>query len=662
MQKLDPNTDGKTMDIVADNIAKLKTLFPEITTEGSVDFAALKEVLGEYVEEREERYTFTWRGKVAARQAAQNTSTGTLRPCPNLSEHWAHTDNIFIEGDCLEVLKLLQKSYHRKIKMVYIAPPFNKGGDMVYPGPYPDNLDTYLAYSGLSGDEPISIPSNSESAANFHSRWLSMMYPRLLLARNVIKDDGFCVFCIDDSEVHNSRRMLDEIFGEENHLATLVVDKNRKNDAKFFSVGHEYIVIYARDKSELFEKGVKLRTQKEGVDEIKEIFQSMSKKHNKDWGKVREEILNHYKTFSPEDPRKPLMRFTKVDENGPYRTDGDISWPGGGGPQYDVLHPRTKKPCKVPSRGWVFPTYERMKQEIDAGYIMFGPDETTVPSRRRNLFEAEDQVMRTVSFCYAQKTVQNFAKLFDGKKVYDNPQDPEYLSRIINYLTSSDDIVLDMFAGSATTAHAIFLSNVQENSNRKFICIQLPERFDKSTVSGSNAYKLCKQMGATPTATSLACERIRRSAKHLAVLNEDEVDFGFRYFRLDSSNIKKWETSSLNLIDSLTDIEDPVKTGRSNYDILFEILLKYGLLLNMTIDEHIIEKKKVFSVGMGALIVCLESPVTPGLVQGIVDLRDKLHPAIMRVIFRDAAFIDDVIKTNVMQTLAVNGIYDVRSV
>jgi adenine-specific DNA-methyltransferase len=423
--------DLASFNMAEDKRQELLRLFPEILTEaGKVDFERLKLALGEAVDVGKERYGMNWPGKAECFKTIQTPSMGTLRPCPEESVNFDASENLIIEGDNLEVLKLLQKSYLGKVKMIYIDPPYNTGNDFIYPDNYSESLQTYLEYTGQVDAEGRKFGTNTDANGRFHSKWMNMMYPRLYLARNLLSEDGFFVASIDDSELTNLRTLLNEVFGEENFAAVLVFDRNRKNDAKLFSVGHEYMVVYARNKALLTELNVRLRAPKEGVEEIREEFERLKKIHSNDWNLVSKGLKEYYSTFEEDDPRLPLARYTKVDGRGPYRTDGNPSWPGGGGPRYEVPHPVTGNPCKIPSRGWVWSTYERMNEEIEKGNIVFGIDESTIPGVRMNLFEKDEQVMRSVTFSYAQKASQDFAALFDGQKVFDNPK-----SYLLNFRT-----------------------------------------------------------------------------------------------------------------------------------------------------------------------------------------------------------------------------------
>lgn len=352
MNKLSPEMpELQSMNITADNITKLKSLFPEAFNENGIDFDVLKQLLGENVDEKEERYGLNWHGKRQARQLALTPSRGTLRPCKDESVDWHNTKNLMIEGDNLEVLKLLQKSYAGKVKLIYIDPPYNTGKDFVYSDNFQDNMKNYLEMTGQTEDG-VRITTNAETSGRYHTDWLNMIYPRLKLAKNLLRNDGVIIISIDDSELSNIKITLDEIFGGENYLATLVWDRNRKNDAKYFSVGHEYMLVYARNESYLTDSEIIFRGAKEGVDYLQDLFNKSKLKHGDNWDLIKEDVFDYYKSISKDDPRAPLKRFTKIDEKGPYRDDGNINWPGGNGPTYEIVHPTTGKPCKLPTSGW----------------------------------------------------------------------------------------------------------------------------------------------------------------------------------------------------------------------------------------------------------------------------------------------------------------------
>ncbi len=660
--------DLQSFDIVDDKRREILRLFPEVRTEGGkIDFDRLKLALGEVVDVGRERYGMNWPGKADCFKTIQAPSMGTLLPCRTESVSFDTTENLIIEGDNLEVLKLLQKSYLGKVKLIYIDPPYNTGNDFIYPDNYDESLQTYLEYTGQVDADGKKFSTNTDTDGRFHSKWLNMMYPRLYLARNLLREDGFLVVSIDDGELHNLRLVLNEILGEENCVAVLVFDRNRKNDAKLFSVGHEYMVVYARNKHLLAEMDVSLRAPKEGVEEVRREFERLRREHHDNWDAVSQGLQEYYSTFDEDDPRLPLARYTKVDEMGPHRTDGDPSWPGGGGPRYVVIHPQTGKPCKIPSRGWVWPTFERMKVEIDKGRIVFGPDETTVPSVRRNLFDMDEQVMRSVTFSYAQKASQDFAKIFDGVRVFDNPKSYLDLEQLIRYLTEPGDIVLDFFAGSGTAAHGVLLANRGTHISRKFICVQLPEPITPSTVTGRNALSF-----GFHTVADICKERVRRVIKEICsedasmaptLFNgaEPKPDRGFRTFKLAKSNFKPWDADGPRNAEELAhQLElhiDHILEGRTQEDILYEILLKSGFPLTVSAEELQLAGKRVYNVGEGELLVCLEEEITLELIRAMAERKPQ------RVVCLDRGLDgNDQLKANAVQLFRTEGVISFKTV
>ena len=354
MQPVKPE-EGGSIDIVSENIERLIELFPEAFTEGGVNFDVLRQLLGdaEVLDEGEEKYVMNWHGKKKARQIALSPSRGTLLPCPEESVNWDTTQNIFIEGDNLEVLKLLQKSYANKVKMIYIDPPYNKEKDFIYPDKFQDVLSTYLRYTGQVDDEGFKLSSNTESLGRKHTRWLNMMYPRLKLAKNLLRKDGSIFISIDDNEVIGLKAICNEIFGEENFVAQIIWQKSKKGDSKLIAIVHEYILCYAKDKSHAIEAGI-WRTRKEGVDEVLKKYQSLVEKHDKNHTKIREELMAWYRGLKASDPRKSHKHYNWSDDRGLYFPD-NFAGPDDGResrPRHDILHPVTGKPCKKPSTGW----------------------------------------------------------------------------------------------------------------------------------------------------------------------------------------------------------------------------------------------------------------------------------------------------------------------
>ncbi len=670
--------DGLSMDLERANLDKLRGVFPECFAEGKLDIDKLLGLCGEYIDNDFEKYRFEWKGKAECLRLAQKRSAGTLRPCPGESVDWEHTRNLYIEGDNLEVLKLLQTAYYRKVKMIYIDPPYNTGNDFVYADDFADPLARYREVTAQT------TKSNPETMGRFHTNWLNMMYPRLRLAANLLRDDGVIFISIDDAEIYNLKKICDEVFGEENYVATLVYDKNRKNDAKYFSVGHEYMLVYFKSAATIYENGTIFRATKEGIDEVKSEFDRLRQLYNDDWAKVNEGLKALYASWPVDDERKSLARFTRVDEKGPYRDDGNISWPGGGGPSYDVIHPVTGKPCKVPSRGWVYPNPKRMQEEIERGRVVFGKDETTTPKIRTNLFEQDKEVMRSVCFSYAQTATQEFNKLFDNVRIFENPKNPNDIKKLVEYVTAQNDndIILDFFSGSATTAHAVMQLNAEDGGNRRYIMVQLPELCDEKSEAFKAGYKNICEIGK---------ERIKRA--NLKIWNdcfssaaldfgmilldkelEDEMgesaekkmdnaeslDVGFRVFKLDSSNLKTWDAAPIDpqaedvigeLANRMNAMIHRVKPDRSDLDMVFEVMLKLGVPLDFPVSEVSINGKTAYSVGEDCLLlVCLAPDIQPGDVEQMA----AYAPA-KAVISRDS-FADDTAMANAWYILRDRGV------
>lgn len=695
MQKLtaaDPET--RSADPVADNLERLKALFPEAFTEGKIDFDVLRQLLGGAVDEREEKYGLTWHGKRRARQLALTPSTGTLRPCREESVDWDTTQNLMIEGDNLEVLKLLQKSYAAKVKVVYIDPPYNTGKDFVYSDQYQDGIRNYLKATRQAGEDGLKMASNTESSGRYHSNWLSMMYPRLRLARNLLAMDGVLLISIDDHEIHHLRQICDNVFGEENFIASITWEKGRKNDAKLFSAGHEYVLVFARSQTTLRERNIIWREEKPGAREIWEAYLGFRASHGKDDDAVETALQEWYSALPKSHPAKKWSRYKRVDRYGPWR-DRDISWPGGGGPRYDVLHPRTGLPCRVPERGWIYSSPQEMERKIRAGLVEFRDDHTEPPFRKAHIKpvpdeisveaetedlddgDAEDeveafatQVRGTYFYKQSQVAVKELRELL-GAKVFNNPKDHSEIARLIDYVSAGDPdgVFLDFFAGSGSLGHAVLDLNAADQGSRKFILVQIPEPLDAEKKEHKVAARFCAELNAPMSVAEITKERIRRAGRKLRRQSTDHaaaLDTGFRVFKLDSSNIRTWEPDRDDLEMTLESSIEHIKAGRTEQDILFELLLKLGLDLTVPIEQREIAGKTVHNIGAGTLLVCLAERIgrddVEPLSHGIVAWHREIAPAgDTHVVFRDSAFADDVVKTNVAAILEQHGLKHVRS-
>jgi adenine-specific DNA-methyltransferase len=635
--------DGKTIDIVADNISKLKALFPEAVTEGKIDFDILKELLGEYVDDRDERYSFTWNGKTRARMLAQTPSTGTLRPCPEESVDWETTQNIFIEGDNLEVLKLLQKSYHKKVKMIYIDPPYNTGHDFVYKDDFKDNIKNYKLITGQIDGEGRNISSNPETSGRYHTDWLNMMYSRLKLARNLLKDEGLAVISIDENEASNLEKIISETFGEENYLGTIPVIMNLKGnqDAFCFAETHEFIGVTCRDKSS-FVPGMLPVEDEELIDDWLEdeygLFKEADNLRATGVNAPREKRPNlYYPIFLNSETHE--FYVTENDEPKskddieilPINPQGDeLSWYWG---KTTFNNSKHNLILKETSNGWQF--YRKQRPKLG-----------DLPTKKpKSVLYKSDYSTSTAT--------THLKKIFDAK-IFDGPKPVPFIIDLFHIGAEPSDIVLDFFAGSGATAHAVMQLNAEDNGNRKYIMVQLPEPCDEKSEAYKSGFKNIADIGK---------ERIRRAAAKIKKeYPEFKGDLGFKVFKLDSTNIKPWEADFDTLNETLLeDYITNIKPGRTESDVLYEILLKYGLDLTLPIKEHTIAGQKVFDIGMGALIICLSDAVDLDVVEGIAGLKQELEPEIMRVVFKDSGFADDVVKTNAVQILKQAGIEDVRS-
>jgi len=607
--------DGESKDLLAQNVEKLKQLFPEIVTDGKVDFETLQEVLGDFKEESKERYSFTWNGKSKARKLAMTPSRGTLRPAPEESVIWDSTENLFIEGDNLEVLKLLQRSYHGKVKMIYIDPPYNTGNDFVYNDDFKDNLSNYLKLTGQKDGEGNKYSSNPETNGRFHTDWLNMMYPRLLLGRELLKDDGAIFITIDDNEVSNLIRLCNEVFGEENFLADVIWQHSiqPKGYKGKFSVHHNHILVY--QKSDQFELGSLERT--------KEDNKSYSNPDNDPKGRWRSG-----------DVRNALYRPNLI---------------------YDLKTP-SGKVISPPENGWRW-SKQTMNEKIKSGEIVFSDDESRI-TRKIYLADQEGRTPETIWFAKkvgsTREGANELKKLFDGLTPFDTAKPTKLLKNIFEVSNvEKGDICLDFFGGSCSTADAVL-----RYTDSRFIIIQLPENVDDTKPHGKDAIKF-----GLNTISKIGIERIKRVTELIKSESvEANSDLGFKVFKLNSSNLKPWDPTFDEVQLSIEDSIENIKPDRSELDILYEILLKYGLDLSLPIEEKEIASSKVFVAGAGALFICLTPNIDLDVVEGIAKLKEELEPELTRLVFRDSGFKDDVVKTNAVQILKQHGIEDVRSI
>lgn len=628
MKRLDPTSpESHSGDIVAENVDRLKALFPEVFTEGRVDLDVLRDLLGDFVEESDEKYGLTWHGKRRARQLALTPSAGTLRPCPEESKDWENTQNLMIEGDNLEVLKLLQKSYAGKVKLIYIDPPYNTGSDLIYQDNYRDNMRNYLSLTKQVDLDERPLASNSEASGRFHTRWLNMMYPRLQLARNLLSREGLILVSIDDHEVANLRKLMDEIFGEENFLATFLwkkMDSPSRNDAKrTVSEYHDYIVAYTRSSAQA-------------------QLQQMPKPS----------IVDAY-PITLHDGRRARRRQLRKNGKAARREDRPSMWYPLTAPDGTEVWPVAPPPEEWEGR-WTL-SLETWREREQAGetewirrdygwvpYVLeFAPNNPRIPwptwwddlSQNRQAKAA-------------------FTGLMQGSGLtFDNPKPVDLIRRMLSISADPDALVLDFFAGSGSTGHAVWAQNAADDRERRFILVQVPNDSTEESLPLSQVTR----------------ERLRRAASRLREEYPNFAgDLGFRVFKLDSSNIRAWDPHPDDLDGTLLENVDHLKEDRSEQDVLYELLLKRGLDLAIPIESRTIADRRVHSIGAGTLLVCLDDEIdrerAEQLATGIVSWRDELDPAgDVTCVFRDSAFSDDVAKTNLSEILKQHAIQNVRS-
>ena len=635
MQKITAeSTESKSPDLAAENLAQLKTLFPELVAESKdgvvVNMDVLKQLVGDKaITDTEEKYGLQWHGKRRARQIALTPSTGTLRPSPAESVDWDTTQNLMIEGDNLEVLKLLQKSYAGKVKLIYIDPPYNTGKDFVYPDNFKDNIKNYLDLTGQTGEGGNKISSNTEASGRYHTDWLNMMYPRLKLARNLLRSDGVMFITIDDHEVAALRCICDEVFGEENCLGILIWQHSLqpKGYAGTFSVHHNYVLCY--QKSEDFELMNLDRTDE----------------HNKNYSNPDNDPNGPWRAG---DVRNALYRPNLI-----YK----IATPSG-------------KTIEPPPNGWRW-SKETLASKIATGEIVFSPDETRI-IRKIYLNTLDGRTPETILFGKEHGTTRDAASeikdLFDGEVPFDTPKPTSLVQHLISLSgASGSDLILDFFAGSGTTGEAVMRHNLAHQGNLRFALVQLPEPLDIEDKNQRITAKLCDELGKPRTISELTKERLRRAGAKLREGNPMfSGDLGIRVFKLADTNIKEWNPESTALLESLEASVEHLKLNRTESDILFELLLKLGLPLTIPIVRRKIAEKAVESIGGGSLIVCLANKIehTEGehLAVGILGWLKELKPAgDVTVVFKDSSFPNDVVKTNVAAILQQGGIQSVRS-
>lgn len=623
MDKLKMHTPNKADE----NFKKLAALFPNAVTEtidenGEVVRAIDKDVLMQeisctVVDGKEERYQFTWPDKKKSVLLANAPINKTLRPCREESVNFDTTENLYIEGDNLEVLKLLQETYLGKIKMIYIDPPYNTGNDFVYEDDFAQSTEEYMANSGQFDAEGNRLVQNTDTNGRFHSDWLNMIYPRLRLAKDLLSDDGIIVISIDDNEIRNMRLLCDAVFGESNFISTIIWQKihSTKNDAKYFSENHEYAVIYAKS-----------------IGDIKINLLPRT-----------DEMNSRYKN-PDNDPRGPWQSGDLVASG--ERSNG----------HFIVTSPVTGKNFDVPQgKHWVY-SQENLLKLVADNQIWFGADGNAFPRKKRFLKDVQDG--RTPSTLWLaeevghnQSATREVKILFDDEKLFDFPKPVAYIEQFLRVASKENCTILDFFSGSATTAHAVMQLNAEDGGKRKFIMVQLPEETDEKSEAYKAGYQNICEIGK---------ERIRRAGakiKEEAGLTAQNLDVGFRVLKCDTSNMKDVYYSPSDFDRNLLDLmADNIKEDRTPEDLLFQVMLDLGVTLSSKIEKNIIAGKKVFDVADGFLIACFDKDVNEETIKAIAQKQPYYF------VMRDSSLANDSVATNFEQIFATYSPDTVRKV
>lgn len=616
--------DGMSMDLEQTNLDKLRSVFPECVSEGKLDIDKLLALCGEYIDNDFEKYKFEWKGKAECLKLAQKRSTGTLRPCPDESINWDTTQNLYIEGDNLEVLKLLQTAYYRKVKMIYIDPPYNTGNDFVYADDFADPMARYKEVTQQT------TKSNPETMGRYHTNWLNMMYPRLRLAANLLRDDGVIFISIDDNEVTNLRKVCDEVFGEENFMAQIIWQKvySPRMDVQGFSTSHDYILCYVKSNTESIRQEVFVQNQ------------------------------SQFNYIDPNNGKRYRRRSVRKEGSASLRSDRPNSWFPLTAPDGTLVYPY--KPDGSEGRWrWDQKTYNR---NVEAGLVEWVQTDQGWQVYAKQYLNSDATKPPETLWLHQEvghnhSAAEELKKLFDGK-VFDSPKPKELIAKMMKLSTFCDneDIILDFFSGSATTAHAVMQLNAEDGGNRRFILVQLPEVCDEKSEAYKAGYKNICEIGK---------ERIRRAGKKIleehaqVTMAEDKqpLDVGFRVFKLDTSNLETWDATPIEdeqldlLYQRMNAMVHRVKPERSDLDMVYEIMLKLGVPLTYSVHAIDVGGKTAYAVGDDyLLLVCLAEDVQPD------DVEQMTEYAPAKIIISRDSFADDTAMANAYYILRDHGI------
>lgn len=622
------------------NFRKLAELFPNIVTEtidenGKTVRAIDKDLLMQeistaVVEGREERYQFTWPDKRKAILAANAPSTNTLRPCEKESfGEFNTTENLYIEGDNLEVLKLLQENYLETIKLIYIDPPYNTGKEFVYPDKFSQTTAEYMERSGQLNEEGYILSPNMESNGRFHTDWLNMMYPRLKIARNLLTKDGVIFISIDQNEVENLKKICCELYGAGNFVGEIIWQSATDNNPRQISTEHEYILCFAKDINSLNPWLIESDKAQEIITQYKLI------KHQTNDIQEQQKLLRQW-IKRHESELKGVAHYNNVDARGVYSNSTNSSNTKPGGYTFDIIHPTTGKPCVKPVFGWRWT--ERTFWDYDKnGDIEWGKDETTQPHVKKRIETVKEQ-FKSIYYEDGRASTKQLEQLLDGKKIFDNPKSVQLLSRIISFATQDDDCtILDFFSGTATTAHAVMEMNAKNGTHKKFIMVQIQEPTDAKSEAYKAGFKNICEIGK---------ERIRKAAALIKKTYPGaSFDSGFRVLKLDTSNMQQvWYTPTEYIAKDLFELTvDNIKPDRTDGDLLFQTMLELDCPLSSRLESFTINEKKVYSIADGYIMACFETGVTDETISKIAQKRPRFF------VMRDSSMANDSIAVNFEQ-------------
>ena len=633
-------------DMTAQNIDRIAALFPNCVTEASdghggikraINFELLKQMLSPDVVDGDERYEFTWVGKKAAIVEGNKPIRKTLRPCVEESKNWDTTENLYIEGDNLEVLKLLQESYLGKVKIIYIDPPYNTGNDFIYADDFMRSQEEENEQMGMYDEDDNRLFKNTDSNGRFHSDWCSMIYSRLMLARNLLSDTGVIVINMDENEITNLQKICAEVFGASNDLGTIIWDKrNPKGDAQGVSYQHEYILVYAKNKYAFTSQCKMQRPKKNAAAILKKASQLFSKLST---SYTLSDINRDFSTWvrTQTDFSGGEKAYNRIDENGDVYRPVSMAWPNKKKAPDDyfipLIHPVTGKECPIPERGWRNPS-STMQKMLESGLILFGKDETTIPNSKYLLKENMYENIPSMLY-YGGSDTDLLSQLgipFDTPKVVD------ICVEHIKSFSSNGDVILDFFSGSATTAHAVMQLNAEDGGRRKFIMVQLPEKCDEASEAYKAGYKNICEIGK---------ERIRRAGdkiKSESPMTTQDLDIGFRVLKLDDSNMKDVYYAPDDYDQGmLAGLESNIKDDRTDLDLLFGCLIDWGLPLSLPYSSEQLGGCTVHTYNDGDLIACFDANIPESVVKEIAQRKP------LRAVFRDSGFASSPEKINVFE-------------